>query len=481
MSSLESQVFKGVSWMGFFNFFSQFFSWAMTVLIARILVPGDYGLMAMATIFSGYALVLSDLGLGNAIIQRLLVSKNELSSVFWFSTLISLGLAISCFPVSYLTAYLMHEPRVIPITQTVSVIFLLSGLQIVPGSILRKKMDFKSIGFIDMCSTIVSSAGMLGIAVAGGGVWTLIFGFIIRSVARTILLFRKARWLPSWHYNFKESRPFLSFGILVALGRSVFYVQEKSDRFFAGRLWKPGQLGLYTFALDLAQIPTEKIATLINSVTFPAFSELQNDQMEFNRLYLNITKVTAMIVLPLFIGGFVLGQDLIRLLLNEKWLPIIPLFRILCLAQILTSLSSINNFVHSAQGRPGWSLYYNIASAVAMSVSFFFAAKHGLIALTLPWVSTYLVLCTGWMFISIRKFGITLGRYSRNMLHPIVATSIMAAVLVIIRGASHMPSSKVLQVLFLVGFVVLGGVLYASYFWFLDRNFLLTLRKFLKK
>jgi len=480
--SLESKVIRGVSWMAFFSLFSQAFSWAITILVARILVPGDYGLMAMSTIITGYALALSELGLGNAIIQRQNVSGKELSSVFWFSTIITTILAISCFPISYLTAFIMHEPRVIPITQTVAILFVLNGLQIVPSSLIRKEMDFKSIGLIDMMSVIVSSLCMFFIAKFGGGVWTLIFGFVIRSFLRTVLLFRKSHWLPAFHFDFAESKPFLSFGLMLALGRSLFYVQEKSDRFFAGRAWKSNLLGYYTFALDLSQIPTDKIVSLINNVSFPAFSRLQNDPEGFNKLYLNITKVSAAIVLPLFAGGYLLGGDLIKLLLNEKWLPIIPLFRTLCLVQILTSLNAINNFVHAAQGRPNWGLYYNIACVIAMPISFYFAVQHGLNAIIIPWTTTYVILCLGWIFISIRKFGIALQRYFFNILHPICGTLLMGSILMLIRSTLTLQnvSGKPLEISFLCGFIVLGSGIYFGYFWFIDRDFVLSLRKMFK-
>jgi O-antigen/teichoic acid export membrane protein len=475
--SLESKIFKGVSWMALFQLFSNLFSWAITILIARILVPGDYGLMAMSTIITGYALGLSELGLGNAIIQRLNVSKNELSTVFWFSFLFTVILAFSCFPISYLTAYIMHDLRVIPITQTVSVIFILNGLQIVPSSIIRKEMDFKSIGLIDMICIIVSSLSMFAIAKFGGGVWTLIFGYIIRSFIRTVLLFGRSKWKPTLHFNFAESRPFISFGVVVALGRSLFYIQEKSDTFFAGRAWKSNLLGYYSFALQLAQIPTDRIVSLINNVSFPAFSKLQNDQNAFNKLYLNIAKVTAVVVFPLFLGGFILGGDLIKVILNPKWYPMITLFRFLCLSQILTGMNAINNFVHTAQGRPNWSLYYNGVSVVLMPISFYFAVKHGLNAIAIPWITTYLILCICWIFISINKFGIKTSRYVKNLMHPFCATVIMSAVLMICHGHKIVMEKPLLSSL---GLSILGVLLYGGYFIIFDHKFILNLKSKLR-
>ena len=173
-------------------------------------------------------------------------------------------------------------------------------------------MNFKAIGKIDMVSVIISSGFMLMIVKIGGGVWTLIIGYLIKSLIRTILLFINSKWYPNLHCNLKESKHFLSFGILIAIGRSLFYVQEKSDKFFAGRAWNSKILGFYTFAQDLAQIPIDKIVSLINNVSFPAFSKAQNDKEHFNSLYLNITKVTAMVVLPIYVGGFFLGENIIQ-------------------------------------------------------------------------------------------------------------------------------------------------------------------------
>lgn len=477
--SLEAKIFKGVSWMAFFNFFSQCVSWTITVLIARILLPSDYGLMAMSTIITGYALNLSDIGLGNAIIQRPQVSKNELSSVFWFTIGIAFLLAASCIPISYLTAYIMHEPRVIPVTQVVALVFILNGLQIVPSSILRKEMNFKAIGKIDMISVIVSSGFMLIIAKAGGGVWTLIMGYLIKSLIRTILLFVNSKWYPNLHYNFKESKHFLSFGILVAIGRSLFYVQEKSDKFFAGRAWNSKILGFYTFAQDLAQIPIDKIVSLINNVSFPAFAKAQDNKEHFNSLYLNITKVTAMVVLPIYVGGFFLGENIIRILLNPKWYPMVTVFKFLCLAQILTGMNAINNFVHAAQGRPNWALYYNIAGAVIMPVSFYFATQRGLNDILVPWFSSYVLLTVGWIIISLLKLGIPIRKYLSCLAAPVSATALMALGLYFFLHQNiPMPlEGKIADYIYLsLGFSV-GVAVYIGYTWFVEKKFIMNIRK----
>ena len=474
--SLEKTIFKGVSWMAFFSSFGQALSWFVTILVARILVPADYGLMSMATVITGYALSLSELGLGNAVIQRQNVTEKQLSSVFWFVTAISVALAISCVPLSYLTAHVMREPRVIPIAQAVSLMFLLTGLQVIPSSLLRKRMDFKSVGLVDVISVFTASVSMLVIARSGGGVWTLLLGSVIRAGTRALVLFGMVDWRPRMHFDFRESRSFLSYGVNIALGRSLFYVQERSDRFFAGRAWKPDILGYYTVALELAQIPADKIVTLINNVSFPAFSQVQDDPVRFARLYLNIAKVTAVVNLPLFMGGFIFGDDLIRLVLNPNWYPMIFVFRMLCLAQILTNMNAINNFVHAAQGRPQWSLYYHLCCVICMPASFAVAAESGLNAMVVPWLSTYAVLCIGWVLISLRKLGITVSRYASTLSKPVLATGIMSVVMLAANDYVLRPYRSASPVAFLPAGVA-GVAAYAAFFWLFDREYLFSLRR----
>jgi O-antigen/teichoic acid export membrane protein len=427
--SVESAVLKGASWLGFFKVISQLFSWAVTVMVARILVPGDYGVMEMATLLTSYAFFFSELGLGAAIIQRPKLTQAELSSIFWFGLGVSLLFAVSCFFLAYPTAAIFNEPRVIPLTKAVSVLFVVSGLQLVPLNLLKKDLRFKDVGRIQMIGVVVSCMSMLLIAHMGGGVWTLIGGHIIRAVTNLVQFAVKTNWTPDLHFRLSEVRSYLSFGISVAIARSLFFLYSKSDRIFAGRAFAATVLGYYSYALQLAEIPTEKIVVLINQVSFSAFSHLQDDAPQFNRLYLNMVRTTATIVLPMFLGGFMVGQDLIRLLFNPKWYPMIPLFEYLCLAQIVTALNAINSFVHTARGRPEFALRFNAVMALFLPLSFYLAVQHGINAIVIPWFTTYFIICGGWLLFTLRSISISVRLYGRVLWAPAVATLAMCLVI----------------------------------------------------
>ena len=174
--SIERKVFKGVSWLATFKLLSQIFSWAVTIAVARMLVPGDYGLMEMATVITGYAMIFSELGLGSAIIHKPKLTQNELSSLFWFLVGFSIILSIGAYFASYPTAYIFNEPRVIPVTKSVSILFMISGFQILPLALLNKELEFKKVGLIELIGVIFSSVAMYLLAFFEAGVWTLIGG-----------------------------------------------------------------------------------------------------------------------------------------------------------------------------------------------------------------------------------------------------------------------------------------------------------------
>lgn len=425
--SFAQKAAKSGLWFSGFKFISQVFSWIITVAVARVLVPEDYGLMAMASILTGYVQIFSELGLGAAIIQKKDVSQKELSSLFWLSLLIGFGVAAVSFGLAYPTAWIFDEPRVVPITQVVSIVFIISALMIVPYNILSREIRFKEIGIIQLISVGASSLSMLWMAHKGFGVWTLITGTIIYRSIVVILTFLYSNWWPIFHYKLEEAKPFLGFGVNIAGSRSLFYFFQKADKFIVGKMFNAQSLGYYSFAMDLASIPTDKVVSIFQTVSFPVFSRYQDDNSKSQDMYLKMTKFVALIAAPLFIGGVFFGKEIILSLLGEKWRTIVFIFRMLCIAQFFVFLTEINGIVHNAQGKPHLTLIFNLVRTVVMSISIFVACNYGLNALVLPWVLVYPVLCLGWIWITLKKLNISIMRYLSNIAMPVMASGVMIA------------------------------------------------------
>ncbi|MFZ3136296.1 MAG: lipopolysaccharide biosynthesis protein [Thermodesulfovibrionales bacterium] len=462
--SFARKAAKSGLWFTGFRTISQTFSWIITIVIARILVPEDYGLMSMASILTGYVAIFSELGLGAAIIQKQDISKKELSSIFWFSMIVGTLFSIVSFGLAYPTAWIFNEPRIIPITQLISVLFIIGATMIVPYNILTRDVRFKEIGLIQMIAIIISSLSMLLMAKAGYGVWTLIHGTIIQRCTNVMLIFIKTKWCPQLHFNFREVTSFLTFGLNVAGSSSLFYLFQKSDKFIVGKMFNAQYLGFYSFAMQLASIPTEKIVSIVSQVSFPVFSRYQNDLTKCKDMYLRLIKYIALMVAPLFFGGAFWGEEIIFTFLGDKWMPITFVFRLICLSQFVISVTVINNIIHNAQGRPQWVLIFHSFNAILLPAAIFVAGKYGFNALAIPWVTIYPAVCIIWTWITLRKLEIPVVTYLKAYKTPLLATAFMIVgvkgfyyFLTTLEFSSNNFNSSFLQK------ILLGSIFYLSY------------------
>jgi len=473
MTPIIEKAFKQGLWLSTFRFSTQVVAWCSTIVIARLLSTEDYGLMGMATVLTGYAMIFTELGFGAAIIQRPNHTPEELSSVFWFTVIMGFIFGGCCFALAYPTALIFNEPRVIPLTQAVSIIFILNGLKIVPVNLLKKNLSFKKIGIIEMTSSVTSIAVMVVVAWLGGGAWTLLLGHISRSLIQTILYFINQNWRPRLYFKLSVVKIYLNFGIFVILASTFLYVFERSDEFFGGIYWSAATLGLYNFAILLARIPNNKLMSLIKQVSYPVFSIFQNEGDKFKQFYLNICKLLAIIIFPLYIGGSLTSKELITVLLDEKWYPIIPIFRVLCLSQIFLALSSINDAVNNSLARPSWPMFFHGACALVMSISFYFAAKHGINAMLIPWITFFPILCLCYIFVTSLKINVGLLDYLKNLAIPIIGSVVMGFVVFfcgeILVSGQILPVNKFAT----LGVKITSGVLtYGGFLLVFDRSFL---------
>jgi teichuronic acid exporter len=472
---------KSGLWFAGLKFATQLFSWITTIAVARILVPGDFGLITMATIFTGYIELFGEMGIGAAIVQKHGVSEEEISSIFWFAMAVGVMFTVVGYLLAYPTAWLFHDKRIVLITQVVSALFILSALTIVPNNILVRDLRFKELGFIQLTVITLQSLAMVWMAQRGYGVWTLVIGTFIYRLMNIFLIFLVSRWRPSLHYNFREVKALLKFGVTVSLARSSYYVFEKSDKFIVGKMFNAQFLGYYSFAMQLASIPNDKFVSIVNQVAFPVFSRYQSDPAQCRNIYLKITKYVAMAVVPIFVGGIFLGDQLIPLLLGEQWRPITLLFKCFCFIFLITALTEINNCYHMAQGRPHWGLYLTLANLMILPPALYLSARYGFSKLVIPWICLYPLIRFSWTWITLKTLQIHAYEYFKNIIMPISASFLM---IVCIRGAQILFGGVVIEINhskeMLVFQICVGILAYSVYLLSLERKSLTSLRNILK-
>ncbi|MCC6931871.1 MAG: lipopolysaccharide biosynthesis protein [Deltaproteobacteria bacterium] len=433
MTIIQSAI-KGFSWLAAFRAISQLFSWGTTIIVARLLVPDDYGLMEMATIFTGYVVLISELGLGSAIVQRSEIDEKELSSIFWFFLFWGLVLMLVCYLLAIPTAVLFNNPKIIQITQATGIIYIFSVLLIVPRAILLRQLRFRAIGFCEALSIVLSCLVMIFAAYNQFGVWTLIIGHIVREVGKFALFLRVLSWRPIRHYNYREVKPFLSFGLNVALGNSLDYVVNKSDRFFCGRQYDAGTVGLYALGLQIAQMANEKIISLVNNVAFPVFSKYQENLEKSRILLIKLTQLIALVTGPIFFGIAVVGEDLVLVLFGEKWRGAILPLQLLCIGQFFVALTSPFVSVNVAQNRPQWILYFNLAAIAILPPAFYICAQYSYLYLAIPWITLSPLLRIIFAYYTLRQLDLNWAKLIAALRMPLIISLLMSLTVYFLRG-----------------------------------------------
>ncbi|MBN1600316.1 MAG: lipopolysaccharide biosynthesis protein [Chitinispirillaceae bacterium] len=479
-ASFQHKIVKNVSWLVLFRLISQTASWFATIYIARILIPEDYGLMGMATLITGYAEIFAEMGLGSAIIQRKEVTQKELSTLFGFTLILGIVLALLCVPVAHLTAYIMKEPRLVPLTSTVAFIFLFSSIRIVPFNLLRKRISFKLLGIVEIISTLISVVIMVIMARAGFGVWTLVWGRIIKAGIHTLLTFFSCNWWPRIHFSIQELKDYLSFGTVVMFGSSVFYVYSNIAVFFAGRAWPAAMVGLYDFGKELANIPASKVLPLVREVSYPVFARLKDDNLpEFVRFFVRVTKIMAFIFFPVYIAGALLARELTLVMLEKKWENVTGIFTYFCIFQIMVVLTKINGDCLRAQGKPKYELYFYGILTIILGVGYWFSAPGGLVPfLTVRFVISLLAFAI-WQVFSMKKIGISWSVFYNSLKTPLYATVFMAAIVLTSKKLLYMATTNMIIVL--VVSCLAAGIVYLLSCYYLEKDFYSIVIDYFKK
>ncbi len=479
--SLKENAVKGGLWFAGFSAFSQSISWVATIAVANLLNPEDYGLMTMASFLTTYVEYLSEMGIAAAIIQRDKINQNELSSLFWLSIGVGVLCSLLALSLVYPTAMIFNEKRIVPVTSIVSVLFVIGSIGSVPASLLRRSFKFKVVGLADMIAAIVSCSCQLVFASKGFGVYTLILGIAILRLTKTVLIFIFAKWLPSFHFSFKDVRPYLRFGINLAGGAAMYRLYESLDKFIIGKLFNAKLLGNYGFALNLASLPVDKIWPIFQQVTFPLLSRIQNDIVDRNKTLLESLKYCTYLVFPLLLSGFFMGEDIVIGLLGEKWAAIIFIFRIMCLVKMIDLLSEFCNILYISEGKSKVILKFNLLRLIIMPISIFIAAKFGFRYVIVPWATIYPIICLTWLSYTLAVNKVNVFDFLRSLEKPLMLSFIFIGSFFLSKqglsfSLEYFPNTRIF-IMATISVAVLISVVYLSFF---DKEMIKNIVKFRK-
>ncbi|HEX4615735.1 MAG TPA: lipopolysaccharide biosynthesis protein [Stellaceae bacterium] len=310
----------------------QLLNFATTLLVARILMPADYGLMALAGFWTGMAGVLADMGLGSAIIQFRNLNKREIDTCFWLTMTLATACCIALSLSAPEIARWFAAPRLAEVLPALSLVLPLTACRVVSDSLLRQRLALDRVSQAEVISTMVSLPLTLGCALAGLGVWTLVIGSLVTPTVRSAATFAFAPWCPGLRIGGARVKEVVHFSLATLGVKMMWALREWGNTLVIGKV--TGQVdtvGLYTMAEEIALLPATKISTVVNMLSSPVMAELQGDIDAMRTAFYRAVRLTAAIALPVSAGMALVAEDMVAVLLGPKWLSIVPILRLLCL------------------------------------------------------------------------------------------------------------------------------------------------------
>lgn len=349
--SVRSKLIHGVAWNFIEKILVKVASFAIGIILARLLSPSDYGLMGMLAIFMALSSVFIEGGLAKALIQRQGCQDIDYSTAFVTNVAFSLVIYAVLFFTAPLIADFYEEPILVPLTRVLALTIILGSFNIVQRAKLMANVDFKSLAQINVMSILVTGAIGIFMAYEGYGVWALV-GQSIGSTLFLIFIFPfYSKWKPSLRFSKESFSHLFGFGSKLMITGVYSVIFNNIATFCIGKVYKSAELGYYTRGSQFSDLISFTVNDVLGTVTFPVLSELQNDTDRMVAVYRKSLFVTAMIIFPVMVLCALLAYPLVLILLTEKWLPCVVLMQWLCLARMFTPLSALNMNILNAVGR----------------------------------------------------------------------------------------------------------------------------------
>ncbi|SFT02943.1 lipopolysaccharide biosynthesis protein [Paenibacillus sp. BC26] len=349
--TLKNKVMSGVFWAFSERIISQGVSFVLSIILARLLMPSEYGIIALVLVFTNLANVFVSNGIGETLIQKKDADETDFSSLFYFSLTVSVGLyTILFFLAPYIAVFYDHS-ELESVLRVIALIIPLSSIITIQQAYVSKKMMFKKMFFSTIGGTLAS--GLIGIVMAyyGYGVWSLVAQYLINAVVNTIVLFFIAQWRPKLKFSIYSVKQLVGFGwkLVVANFINVFYAELRS--LMIGKLYTPAALAFYNRGNQFPNLLITSIDTAVGKVLFPAMAEVNNDTAHLKNVTRRSMKVTAYIIFPLMIGLMSIAPSLIELLLTRKWMEAVPFLQICCVFWLFQPVQTANWQAIKALGR----------------------------------------------------------------------------------------------------------------------------------
>ena len=376
---LRKSTVSGVKWTSVSTIITIVLRFLQLAILARLLSPEDFGLMAMIMVVLGFAQSFADMGISNAIIHRQDTTREQLSSLYWINIIAGGAVFFLVVAATPHVVSFYKEPRLEELMFWAAMIFIVIPIGQQFQILLQKYLRFKELSLVEIVSALIGGVIAILSAVAGQGVLSLIWGQLSNSTSKTVILVGLGwkEWRPKLHFKRSDLRGYIGFGLYQMGEKSINYFNSRIDQLLIGTLLGAQALGYYSLAFNLVIQPIAKINPILTRVAFPVFAKIQTDTKLLRRGYIMVIKVISMINFPLLLGLAAVAPLLIPLIFGEQWLPAIVLVQILALVALIRSTGNPVGSLLLAKGRVALGFKWNFMRLVTQIIGVYAGAHFG--------------------------------------------------------------------------------------------------------
>lgn len=377
--NLKQQTKKGLYW----SFFNQFANYGMQfcvgIVMARLLSPSDYGITALPAVFMAVAYIIQNGGLSGALIRKTDLSEKDLSTAFYYSISVGIVLYVVMFFSATWIADFYNTPVLVPLIRVTALGFLWGPLGTPQNVILNRKLDFKTPTKISIISRIVSAIVGISMAFIGYGLWALVISGLLSSFLSLLMNWYVVRWIPKTGWS-KDSFKYLwDYGNKMMASSLLDTLYNNIAPVFIGKFYSPAELGVYNRAQGYAMMPSQNVTGVIQGVTFPVLSKMQNDDEALAHNYRRMLKATEFIIFPIMMMLSALAHPLVIILVTAKWESCVILLQIICFSFMWYPVHAINLNLLQVKGRSDLFLRLEIIKKIVGVSILAITLPHGLI------------------------------------------------------------------------------------------------------
>ncbi|WP_372719820.1 MOP flippase family protein [Novipirellula sp.] len=383
-SKSEPCAVSAVRWSAASKYGAQAVQFAVSLLLARLLAPEYFGLIGMATVVTGFASTLKNLGFNAAIIQRDDVDHALLSTLFWVNLGFCCLITAFLMAASPLVAWVYQDVRVTPIVAVLSLNILLNSFATIPSALLQKRLEFKKLAIREIGGVAASGITGVGCALAGLGVWSLVLASLAMTIANLVLLNIVESFRPRFTLDTARLQACLKFGLNLT-GFNIFnYFSRNADNLIIGIFLGPIALGYYSLAYKLMLLPRDSVTAVVTRVLFPMLATV-TDETRLADIYRRTCNAIALVTFPMMAMLAFLATPLVVVVLGEKWLPAVPLIQILAFIGAIQSVGSTAGQVFLAKGRPDLMLKLSVLVSLLRIASFIAGIQFGAVGVAVSY------------------------------------------------------------------------------------------------